>query len=325
MASDSFISQTDLQHVFASRGVSSDKHAYQPERGQPEYAETVSFVRDVEAAAWLPAKVRAEDAVSATALGMGECLGEAALQHMLSILTSGVRKLFDHPPADEKSPRERLNGPAFIARVARGLDIDTITAESIIKGVWRVLRARLPERQVDELAQQLPPDLQRLWLEAAPGLALPSGAEPTPPSINFMVTAIERARDLPVHVDGVQALAAVLTALTDVLDDYDLRLAAASLPIALRPVVLYDSALIEGEGDNFVRDVASRLETEHETALYILARVFSVLQLVLPAQLVVRIARQLPDEAAKLWRERARLSGALPAAPRALADAGERL
>lgn len=112
----------------------------------------------------LPRRAEAVRAVEAVACALAQRIarpGYAALREQLPEPFRGhlfaCERHASIPPAPLESAED------FYAVVASDLDRAPESVEPAVRAVFAALRAQLPEEQAEEVAGQLPPELQLLW------------------------------------------------------------------------------------------------------------------------------------------------------------------
>jgi uncharacterized protein (DUF2267 family) len=100
-----------------------------------------------------------------------------------------------------------MDDRAFFRDVARRVGCDERRAEGLAFVVLQELRARLPAREADDVAAQLPSALRRVWQEEAPA---GSGREKV--HEREFVGRVRRWADLPDDAESERAVLAVFGA-----------------------------------------------------------------------------------------------------------------
>lgn len=131
----------------------------------------LEFLRQVQQQAALPNLEAAETVTEAVFRALHVRLTEGQAEHVETHLPADMKPMWAEPFLQKLVHRlkrvERLNKQAFLGRVQNRAHLaNTHEAERVTTGVMHVLKAKLPEKEVEDVAAQLPDELQRLW-EAA--------------------------------------------------------------------------------------------------------------------------------------------------------------
>lgn len=275
-----------------------------------EAAAVARFLRDVERAAALPPSVSAADATTAVtcALTMRVSGGEA--RDVLESLPVSVHALLRRCDRHPSAPAVPVDREAFVRRIAEHLGVSEGEAEGIAFGVFSALRARLPMKEAEDVASQLPKELREQWRRAAPGLAEPEERVPagiTPQVAHFVLGQIEQSGALPAVITGAQAFTAVMCTLEHALSAAEAQRFARTLPGSIRPLV--DRCAVHRNGptarlhsDEFTLQVADHLHTDAAPAEAITRAVFAAVQRLLSAPEVEEVARELAPDLRDMWR-----------------------
>lgn len=276
-----------------------------------EAAAVARFLRDVDRAAVLPARVSAADATKAVtcALTMRVAGGEA--RDVLGSLPVSVHALLRPCDRHRNAPAVPFSREAFVRRVAEHLGVSEADAEGIAFGVFSALRARLPMKEAEDVASQLPKELREQWRRAAPGLTEVEDRAPagiTPQVAHFVLGQIERSGALPAIITGAQAFSAVMCTLEQSLSDAGAQRVARILPGSIGPLI--DRCAVHREGppartrtaDDFTLRIAEHLNADAAQAAAITRAVFAAVRRLMSEREAEELARDLPEQLRDLWR-----------------------
>ncbi|MYL24777.1 DUF2267 domain-containing protein [Vreelandella massiliensis] len=105
----------------------------------------------------------AECATVAVLRTLEERIQPAASKTLEAQLPDKLQTLLDHCQGGKARAPERFGKDTFIARVAEALETTPTEAESIAQRVFATLRSQISDGEVEDVASQLPPDIERLW------------------------------------------------------------------------------------------------------------------------------------------------------------------
>jgi uncharacterized protein (DUF2267 family) len=123
------------------------------------------FVREIEGRVDLPPHVSAYDAAQAVLCTLTQRLSEGEARDILDALPASLRPLLQSCVQHQST--YGLEG--FLRRVAAHLDVTPAEAEAITRAVFALMHERLPAKEIEDAASQLPRDLQELWRAPAAG------------------------------------------------------------------------------------------------------------------------------------------------------------
>jgi uncharacterized protein (DUF2267 family) len=83
-------------------------------------------------------------------------------------LPEGLRARVDVCASHRAKRGEVFDRDEFLRRVATHLNVTVLQAEAIARVVFAAVRRWLPGKEVDDVASQLPRELEELWAAAAP-------------------------------------------------------------------------------------------------------------------------------------------------------------
>jgi uncharacterized protein (DUF2267 family) len=270
------------------------------------------FLRDVEAAVALPPHVSPALAAVTTICTLTMRLSAGEARDLLETLPCSLHQLLQ--PCERLQPEagEPFNREEFLTRVAQTLLVREPDSERIALAVFGALRARLPVKEVQDVASQLPHALKNLWLEAVPGLAAPDAGPPiliAPEPGHFVLREIEQSGTLPLGVSGPQAFAAVMCTLSQLLRTEDSQRVVRDLPTSVRPLIQRCAVhpgdqLPHVDANDFMLRVAAHLGIDDVSQAEEITRVvFGAAHRLMSAEERDAIARQLPHYLRTIWRE----------------------
>lgn len=220
-------------------------------------------------------------------------------------LPSTVQPLFEHCLGVREAGKavDHIRRPEFLDRVGDILNIAPAAAELVAITVFRALQRLLPPDVTAHVTQQLPRDLQDLWLSPQPpNKPIASDLEVR----EQVLDAIERSGVLPRNVPASAAFSAVMCLLAQRVSGGEARNLLLGLPHTLRPLVqrcmlhAEDSILTFGV-DELTAAVAEHLHTTLEDAARLIPVVFESVRRALPEEELSHVASQLPDDLRALW------------------------
>jgi uncharacterized protein (DUF2267 family) len=268
------------------------------------------FLDDIEQAVILPRHVDASAAALATICTLTRRLSAGEAQDVLEALPLPLHGFLQPCERHGSAAGEDFGLEEFLRHVAEHLQISESDAERVALAVFSALRARLPAKEVEDVASQLPKALKRLWRAAIPGVAVPANGPPTtltPPGGHFVLDEIERSGTLPSSISGAQAFSAVMcTLLVQVLPTDEAEHVAASLPTSVRTLV--ERCAQERERrparlnlTEFALRVAARMKVGEWQAREIVEAVFAGVQRLMSQAERDAVARRLPHDMRALW------------------------
>jgi CBS domain-containing protein len=140
----------------------------------------------------LPSDVTPSTALEATLGSLARGLSAGPAADLLPSLPPAIRRLLR--PGDR--PRERLDREAYLRRVADQLGVTRADAETLARGVFAALRARLPVDKAEEVASQMPRSLADLWLGSRPaGRNLQGSRRRAAPGLQEPARTLDRSKE----------------------------------------------------------------------------------------------------------------------------------
>jgi uncharacterized protein (DUF2267 family) len=248
----------------------------------PTYDE---FVTIVEQAARI-GRDRAEQAIRATLQTLAERIDAGEARDLAAELPEELA-----PWLATTTPAERFDVDEFLRRIAEREGVDPQTAEKHVEAVFVALGRALSDKELSDLAAELPKDFSPL-LPRGPDIDVIS-------SSTFVQQVADRAG---VHEEEARrAIDAVLETLAmriagGEVDDLRMR-----LPVAFHPPLERGKGLTGGKAtrmklDDFVRRVAEREGISLDTAFEHVRAVLSTLRDAVGEQEFLDVTSQLPRE-----------------------------
>jgi uncharacterized protein (DUF2267 family) len=181
-------------------------------------------------------------------------------------------------------------------------------AESICAAVFDALRVELPPKLLDDVAHQLPRDLQALWSSPR---TIGTGAAPLTKddARREVFDEIEKRAQLPAGTSAADAFSAVMCVLCGRISGGEVRDVLLSLPTNLRPLVERCAAhrsepAAVFDKQELLKRVAAHLGVATAAAESVARAVFAAVKRLLPEKEVRDVASQLPPELVELWQSR---------------------
>lgn len=128
-----------------------------------------AFFGELDRNGLLPRGVSADDAAAAVFCTLTRRVGAGEAQDFAESMPPMVRRLLFRCRRHRAEPAELFDRQQFVRRVAAHLDISARDAERVAQAVLSAMRACLPQSEVDDVANRLPPDLRELWRPQPPG------------------------------------------------------------------------------------------------------------------------------------------------------------
>lgn len=132
----------------------------------PDIAETANYRALVDALAreGLPRRAEAARAVEAVMCALAQRLSHADFDTLRELLPDPFRTRLAACERHAVAPRVRFRAVHdFYEVVAEDLDRSPDEVEATVRAVFAAVRAQLPERDAEDVAAQLPDELQALW------------------------------------------------------------------------------------------------------------------------------------------------------------------
>lgn len=300
---------------------------------------TQELLGRIETEAALPPQVGAEDATAAVLCVLSQRLSGGEARHLVDNLPEPMKYLVQRCALHRDEPPAVFDANEFLRRVGAHFDMATEEALRLCRVVFDAIRPQLPDKEIRDIANQLPEDIQKLWHPPEAG-ALPASTgrpartpvkgapQPAPADAAVrapLIAEIEQSGILPPGVTGAGALSSVLCTLALRLSRGEAVHLNESLPGALRPLVQACALHRQERGQVFNRigmrqRVGRHLGVDERHAQRIIETVFAVVQQVLPDDVSQHVADQLPEDLRALWVEPRRRTSP-PPPPRATRSA----
>jgi uncharacterized protein (DUF2267 family) len=248
----------------------------------------------------LPSRVTPEDALSAVMCTFSRHVSGGEARHVWNALPDPIKPLLDRCMVHRSEKAERFGREQLLARVADHLGVTTAQAETLTAAVLAAISSRVPEKEMADVAGQLPLDMRDLWIVSKVELAAP--VEPHP-----VLSQIERAVRLPEGVTGMGAFVSVTGHLVQRLPLGEARRFVGTLSSDLRQLV---EPCLRARGEQpelfdkkqFLERVAKDLRiTDLAQAEMVARAVFHVVEERVPAEDFKSIMDQLPRELSDVW------------------------
>lgn len=111
----------------------------------------------------LPAKVKPEDAVSAVMCTFSQHVSGNEARRLFDALPDEAKPLLDRCMLHRDDAPEPFGRDQLVVRVAGHLELSLGDAENVIAAVLTAISSRLPGRDIEGVARELPEELRELW------------------------------------------------------------------------------------------------------------------------------------------------------------------
>jgi len=119
---------------------------------------------DALASEGLPRRAEAARAVEAVVCALAQRISQGEFENLRDLLPDPFRSRLVACERHAVAPRARFQtAEDFYEVVAEDLDRSPDEVEPTVRAVFAAVRAQLPERDVEDVAGQLPAELQALW------------------------------------------------------------------------------------------------------------------------------------------------------------------
>jgi uncharacterized protein (DUF2267 family) len=289
-----------------SQAPRTDPHAEPPRAtGEARGRERIAHALERDDA--LPPGLAADLATSAVMSVLARRLTHGEAHVLLASLPPDLHELFLRAVIERgRDPVMKLDRAEAVAHVADALGVTPARAEAIAAAVLSAMSAEVPPEVARNVAQQLPRDLNELWLASSP-VAPPPIPRAREDSARPAVEAeIERRVRLPAHVTATAAFTAVMELFSQRLSGGEAFDVLLGLPDDLRrltegSVLARDEHASVFDRETLVGAVALRLRVTREEAQAIVAVVLATVKDVLPVKEIDDVADQLPPDLRDLW------------------------
>jgi uncharacterized protein (DUF2267 family) len=242
----------------------------------------------------LPANLAPRDAVKAVMCTFSQHVSAVDARHVFSVLPKPLHPLLERCPLHKRVEEQVFDREQLIVRVADHLGVSLEEAEEVTSAVLRSISARLPARQMADVANQLPPDLRELWTERP-------DVEPHP-----IFLEIDQSVALPRKVTGARAMGTVMCTLSRGLSLGAARSLFDSLPHEVRP--LLDGCLTNRAEEPDLADTSALLalvakDLHTDEAEPVVRAVFRAVHRFVRPEMIEETKHQLPANLQELWAE----------------------
>ena len=129
----------------------------------PREGAAEDFFRAITDSGDLPVGIDADEATSVVLCALLSRLDLEQGKQLLDTLPSSVRDAAGRCPIHGGEPGQSFGKAELLARVAEHVQLAPEAVESLVRAVFRALRAQLPPRVNATIQKQLPRDLVALW------------------------------------------------------------------------------------------------------------------------------------------------------------------
>lgn len=240
----------------------------------------------------LPSRTSPEEAVRAVMCTFSQHISGAEARHVFHLLPASLHHLLERCMLHRREEAEPFDRDQLIVRVAEHLGVSLAEAERAASVVLKAISSRLPEREVEVIANQLSQELRALWVDEA---AIGAHA--------MFFEVAERVR-LPRAVTGQRAVMYVMCNLTRRLSKREAHALVDGLPHEVRLLLEPCLAARAEQGEHFTRlellDHVSKDLHVHDSEP-IVRTVIEVVKRYLRPEVIERVGAQLPVDFKPLW------------------------
>lgn len=133
----------------------------QPQPVQTKVTPTV-LLEDLQAR--LPPDITPQDALQAVMCTISQHVSGGEARHLWRALPDSVKPFLERCMLHRGELPKRFGRDELIARISKHLEVSLVDAERITSAVLTAVSRRLPQKEVDAVASQLPVELRELWL-----------------------------------------------------------------------------------------------------------------------------------------------------------------
>jgi uncharacterized protein (DUF2267 family) len=133
------------------------------DRSEAPVNATASVEAEIEQQGVLPPGVRGAGAAAAVLCVLEQRLSEGEARDLVVTLPEGLRPRVQACARHRGERGEAFDYDEFLRRVAAHLDVSGPKAEEITRTVFAAVRRTLPVKEQQDVASQLPWDLEQLW------------------------------------------------------------------------------------------------------------------------------------------------------------------
>ncbi len=242
----------------------------------------------------LPEGKSAKDALAAVVGTFGLHVSAGELRRVCSELPTPLRPLLESSVARRAEHAKRFGRKELVERVAEHLGVPAGDAECITAAVLKAVTARLPLKEVLDVAVQLPKDLRELWVTGEHEL----------PVRHPLFADIARRIGLPEGISAGKAFLVVIANLSRRLTRGEAQHLVRALPPDVRPVLQPFVQNRAEEPERFGRDelmarIARDLPTDQPEP--IAREVIHTTEKYLSKKAFKNVRSQLPADLNRLW------------------------
>ena len=124
---------------------------------------TADVEAKIEQQGGLPPGMRGTDAAAAVLCFLAQRLSGGEARDLVVTLPEGIRARVQAYARHRGERGEAFDYDQFLRRVAAHLDVSAPKAEEITRAVFTAVRQTLPVKEQQDVAGQLPWDLEQLW------------------------------------------------------------------------------------------------------------------------------------------------------------------
>lgn len=262
--------------------------------------EAAFILEDIRRRASLPPDITPQDAIRGVMCTFTQHVSGGEARHLWSSLPKDIQTLVERCMLHRGELAMRFDRDLLLLRIADHLGVPLEKAEEITSAVLAAITARLPPKEIRDVASQLPEDLRDLWS--------PTKAPSAVPISHPLFTQIEQSARLPQGVNGMLAFKSVMCQLSRRLTLGEARHLISTLPHEVRPVI---EECIQGRGEHpelfgrqaFLERVARDLKMEGNLgeAEKVARTVFKFVEQHIPASVFRHVMTQLPRDLLYIW------------------------
>lgn len=132
-------------------------------RAQPTHGTETATVLLDDIQARLPPNVTPQDALQAVVCTLSQHVSGGEARHLWRALPDPVKPLLERCMLHRAEPPRTFGRDELLARISGHLGVSSAEAERIASAVLTAVSRRLPQKEVDSVASQLPRELRELW------------------------------------------------------------------------------------------------------------------------------------------------------------------
>jgi uncharacterized protein (DUF2267 family) len=241
------------------------------------------------------------DAVRAVMCTVSQHVSGGEARHVWRALPDPIKAVLERCMLHRDEPAKRFGRDELLVRIAGHLGSSLEEAEHATSAVLAAISARLPQKDVADVAAQLPVELRELWYVPRTPLGPTVAQHP-------ILTRIEQAAPLPHGVTGEGAFKCVMCNLSKRLSRGEAKHLFQELPSDLRELV---ASCLEARGEapelfdrnRFFERIARdlRMPGDLSGAEKTARTVFRYVEEYVTASLFKHITSQLPRDLSDIW------------------------